>query len=128
METVAGIGTFAFLMIVSIVEVRGAPIVSGATVLSGENGSCPLLATDVVLSLSQGVKGAYLCTSGPDVIGLAVCHRHGRRSATLADGAQTTTGIVYTMRSDGGNVVEVSGCPLGESAVPDDLVPSGARD
>ncbi len=103
----------------------GAPVVSGATITTGEAGDCVLLKDPVVLRLSSGVKASFLCSTNPDVIGVAACHVHGRRNAVLLDGSLTTDGIVYTMRSDGGRMDEVAGCPPGVVEIPDAMVPAG---
>lgn len=104
---------------------HGAPVVSEGTITAGESGDCVLLKDPVVLRLSTGVKASFLCSTNPDVIGVAACHVHGRRNAVLIDGSLTTSGIVYTMRSDGGQMSELAGCPLGAAEIPDAMVPAG---
>lgn len=108
-------------------SVFAAPVVSGAPISAGDGGDCVLLAHSVTINLSRGVKASYVCATTPDVIGLAVCHVAGRRNAELLDGSVTSTGIVYTVRSDGGALGELAGCPAGEEPIPDDMVPVGIQ-
>jgi hypothetical protein len=88
---------------------------------------CMLLGEPVHIALSKGTKAVYVCNGLTGVIGFAACHIHGRRNATLTDGSQTSTGVVYTMRSDrdGGGLLDVAGCPRGDEPIPDDVVSTG---
>lgn len=100
---------------------EAAPLQASAEI-SVEN--CPLLAMPVRIMLSKGTKAVYVCNGLTGVIGFAACHVHGRRNAMLTDGSHTTTGIVYTIRSDrdGGGLLDVAGCPTGDEPIPDNVV------